>query len=616
MSRQNPVCFLNSGGTEESKKNNVKIIKIHIQEKKFCGFSHLLVPNLYLSSLLAVSSFLIAIAPTLPAFAVPSTEMAQAPRGQNPSQKNTLYVSASRGNDSGDGTQRAPLRTITRALKLAEPDTVILLAPGTYSAATGEVFPLILPPGVTLQGNPLDRGERVILRGGGDYISPTFARQNITLLAAKGSTLSGVTVTNPNSRGYGLWIESSSPVIVKNTFTGNTHDGISVVGNSSPVVRENNFVENGANGITVYGNSQAEIRDNLFQKTGFGINVAENAAPVVVGNRILYNQDGILIQGKARPIVRGNYIEQNTRDGIVAIAQSFPDLGNSSEPGRNTIRNNGRYDLHNATNDRRIPAYGNILGSDRLFGTFDLAGTAAPPRSVSPIIGENRQNSNSDRRTALTLLDRSLTSPERILPNSNRDSATDTDAIEIPVPSPENGNGQAENLSWEEKLRQRIWGKSDRSPSSQTIEIPVRGQESRRSRPLQWPRTPRNLPRTESNPAPTGLLPVPGPNIPLGRGGYVPPELRGIASSLGYNSRGYSSRNRSVALGLRYRVVVSVRGRRDTYRLRAIVPDAFEKNLNGESVMQAGAFRDRGEADELLLLLRRNGLNARIVPFR
>jgi parallel beta-helix repeat protein len=604
VSRQNPVCFLNNGGTEEWKKNKVKII---CKQKKFCGFSDLLVPNLYLSSLLAVSSLVsAAYCPTLPVFAMPQAEMAQAPRGQNPSQKNTLYVSASRGNDSGDGTQRAPLRTITRALKLAEPDTVILLAPGTYSAATGEVFPLILRSGVTVQGNPLDRGEKVILRGGGDYISPTFARQNITLLAAKGSTLSGVTVTNPNSRGYGLWVESSSPVVVKNTFTGNTHDGISVVGNSSPIVRENNFVENGANGITVYGTSQGEIRDNLFQKNGFGINVAEDAAPTVMGNRIIYNQDGILIQGKARPIVRGNYIEQNTRDGIVAIAQSFPDLGNSSEPGRNTIRNNGRYDLHNATNDGRIPAYGNIFGSDRLFGTFDLAGTAAPPRLVSPIVRENRQNSNSDRTTALTVLTpepiaREERPLEAIVPNSNRGSSSD--AIEIPVPSPENGNSQteAENLSWEEKFRQRIWGKSDRSPSS--IEIPV--PESRRSRPLPWPSTPNNIPRTETNPAPMGLLPVPGPNIPLGRGGYVPPELRGVASAGGY----------AVALGLRYRVVVSVRGSRDTYRLRAIVPDAFEKNLNGESVMQAGAFRDRGEADQLLQLLRRNGLNARIVPF-
>ncbi len=608
MSRQNPVCFAKYGGTEEWKKNKVKII---CKQKKFCTFSHLLAPNLYLSSLLAVSSLVLAAyCPTLPVFALPPTEMAQTPRGPNPSQKNTLYVSASRGNDSGDGTQRAPLRTITQALKQAEPDTVILLAPGTYSTATGEVFPLILRSGVTLQGNPLDRGEKVILRGGGDYISPTFARQNITLLAAKGSIVSGVTVTNPNSRGYGLWVESSSPVVVKNTFTGNTHDGISVVGNSAPIVRENNFVENGANGITVYGNSQGEIRDNLFQKTGFGINVAENAAPMVVGNRIIYNQDGILIQGKARPIVRGNYIEQNTRDGIVAIAQSFPDLGNSSEPGRNTIRNNGRYDLHNATNDRKIPAYGNIFGNNRLFGTFDLAGTAAPPRAVSPIVGENRRSSSPPDREAIAREER------LIVPNSNPGSSSSANAIEIPVPSPENGNSQteaeAENVSWEERLRQRIWGKSDASPSSQTIEIPVPEPES--SRPLAWPRTPDNIPRTENNPAPGGLLPVPGPNIPLGSGGYVPPELRGVASSL--PDRGYSSSNSSVALGLRYRVVVSVRGSRDTYRLRAIVPDAFEKNLDGESVMQAGAFRDRGEADQLLLLLRRNGLNARIVPFR
>ena len=112
-------------------------------------------------------------------------------------------------------------------------------------------------------------------------------------------------MTNPNGRGYGVWVESSSPIIVQNTFTGNTHDGVSVVGSSVPTIQENNFSDNGANGITVYGTSQGEIRDNVFEKTGFAINIAEEAAPMVVGNRIIYNEDGVLIQGNARPVLRG-----------------------------------------------------------------------------------------------------------------------------------------------------------------------------------------------------------------------------------------------------------------------------------------------------------------------
>ncbi|NEP08192.1 MAG: hypothetical protein F6K34_27530, partial [Okeania sp. SIO4D6] len=41
--------------------------------------------------------------------------------------------------------------------------------------------------------------------------------------------------------------------------------------------------------------------------------------------------------------------------------------------------------------------------------------------------------------------------------------------------------------------------------------------------------------------------------------------------------------------------------------------DAFSTNINGNSVMQAGAFRSRLEADQLLKVLRNNGLNAKII---
>lgn len=589
------------------------MVKIIYKQKKFCSFSYMLLPNLSLFSLLTICSLMTAIAPTLPALAMAPEKMAQTTWGQNPSQRKTIYVSSSRGNDSGDGSQIAPLRTITQALQFAEANTVILVAPGTYSAATGEIFPLMLKADVTLQGNPFDRGEKVILQGGGDFTSPTFNRQNATVVAAPGSILSGVTVTNPNSLGYGLWIESSSPVVVKNTFKGNTYEGISIVGNSAPIVQENNFLENGASGITVAGNSQGEIRDNLFQETGLGVKVTQDAAPVVVGNKIIYNQDGIVIQGQGRPAIRGNYIEENARDGIVAIAQSLPDLGNSQEPGRNTIRNNGRYDLNNATDKNVIPAYGNIFSSDRLFGRFDLAGTTTASRVVSPIVTENRNrpptlsSSLEANREPVAKEERVL---DRVLLNRNGNSSS-IEAVEIPVPLPENREPEAEKTDLEERLK-RIWGDRSRSNSG-SIQIPAPRVESRRSSPLQWPGTPDNLPSNDA--APEGLLPVPSSDIPLGSGGYVPPGLGEVANSLPGNSTGSTSINRPVPSGLRYRVVVSLRGSGDFSRLRAIVPDAFERNLDGQSVMQAGAFRDRGEANDLLWLLQRNGLNAQIVPF-
>ncbi|WP_199300009.1 DUF1565 domain-containing protein [Trichocoleus sp. FACHB-262] len=318
-----------------------------------------------------------------------SMQLAQVPaRARAMSSLNLLYVNPVAGDDAvGDGGERAPFKTITQALKAAQPNTVIVLIPGTYSAQTGEVFPLKLKPGVTIQGDTRTRGKDILIQGGAPYLSPTFASQNITILGVHQAGLAGVTVTNPNPRGYGLWIESASPVILENTFTGNTHDGISVVGSSAPVVRGNYFYANGANGITIYGNSRPEVRENLFIKTGFGINVAQDAAPTIIGNRIVQNQDGIVVQANAQPIIRGNLIEQNLRDGVVAIAQARPDLGSVADPGANIFSNNGRFDINSSASSQAVSAFGNELSSDRTSGRIDLSGTAlASTASTTPSV--------------------------------------------------------------------------------------------------------------------------------------------------------------------------------------------------------------------------------------
>ncbi|MGK7900278.1 MAG: DUF1565 domain-containing protein [Hormoscilla sp.] len=288
--------------------------------------------------------------------------------------QNQLFVNPATGNDStGDGSSTTPLKTITQALRIAQPDTVIQLAPGTYSTETGEFFPLNLKPGVTMRGDRPTKGKDIIIRGGGYYLSPTFARQNITILGANKAAIAGVTVTNPHPRGYGLWIESSSVTVTDNTFTGNTHDGISVTGNSGGAIAGNHFVQNGANGMTIYGISGPEVRDNHFQHTGFGINIAESAAPVLIGNRITGNKDGILVQAHAIPVLRNNTITGNSRYGLVAIGQSQPNLGTANEAGGNIFDRNGELDI-SANSSNNIPAFGNQLSASRTSGQIDFQG--------------------------------------------------------------------------------------------------------------------------------------------------------------------------------------------------------------------------------------------------
>ncbi|WP_017318444.1 DUF1565 domain-containing protein [Mastigocladopsis repens] len=318
--------------------------------------------------------------------ASPDAAIAQMPRttdaGQlgvkTMSQVNVLFVNPSVGDDKvGNGDEGTPFKTITQALQIAGSNTVIMLSSGTYSAETGENFPLILKPTVSIQGESRSKGRGIVIQGGGAYLSRIFGGQNVTIVGANQAKLSGVTVTNTNPRGYGLWIEHSHPVVVENIFTGSTQDGIAVTGNSAPTIRSNFFYQNGANGITISGNSRPEVRENVFQQTGFGINITQNAQPMVIGNSIQYNRSGIVVQANARPILRNNLIQGSKEDGLVAISQAMPNLGIASNPGGNQFRNNARYDINASAAKQVFPAFGNTLANNRINGKVDFTGTTA-----------------------------------------------------------------------------------------------------------------------------------------------------------------------------------------------------------------------------------------------
>ncbi|MFM7365802.1 MAG: DUF1565 domain-containing protein [Cuspidothrix sp.] len=386
-----------------------------------------------------------------------SSVLAQVPAGIQPtlqnrqtiSQVNRLFVNSSVGNDqTGNGSAIAPWRTITQALEASPPNSVIILAPGTYSTKTGEVFPLMLKPGVAIQGDVSNQGKTVTIAGGGEYLSRRFGGQNVAIVGANQTSLTGVTVTNSNSRGYGLWIESSNIVVGENTFTNNTQDGIAVTGDGTPSISKNLFIRNGANGITISGNARPEIRENIFKNTGFGINIAQNSAPVVVGNQIENNRSGIIVQATATPLLRNNLIQGNTEDGLVVIAQARPDLGISYDPGKNVFRNNGRYDINAKTAKIVISAAGNNLTSNRISGQVDLQGTNTPLSSTATLPRTAVINPNL-RETIVPRTVKTVPNPNQLPPvtNSQGDSPQfnyiqpDSGAIEFVAPQ-----GRGENL--------------------------------------------------------------------------------------------------------------------------------------------------------------------------
>ena len=317
-------------------------------------------------------------------------------QAQLPPTASVIYVNPVTGTNTAEAGTSAisPYKTITFALSQTKPGTTIQLAPGNYNS---ESFPILLKPGITLRGDESSKGKTVVIDGGGTYISRTFAKQNITILADQDTTIAGITVTNTNQRGTGVWVESTNPTIKNNTFTKNFREGVFVTGTGNPQVENNQFVQNTANGISLTKSSQGEIRNNLFQNNGFGLAIGDTSTAVVTENQIVQNKDGMVISESAKPLVRKNVIQNNIRDGIVLILNAAPDLGTNDNPGSNTINNNGRYNLYNATKNNTISAVGNNIDTSRISGSVS---TGNVQRSTMNTL-QNDDSSSSNFNMAL-----------------------------------------------------------------------------------------------------------------------------------------------------------------------------------------------------------------------
>ncbi len=128
-----------------------------------------------------------------------------------------LFVNPSSGQDSQDGSSwQTPLQTITHALRVAAPGSVIMLAPGTYSVETGEQFPIVVDRQITIQGDPGSYGQGIVITGQGDYPTEAGDRTSVVIAIRDEAALVGVSVINPQN-GQSVWIESGQPLVMSNT---------------------------------------------------------------------------------------------------------------------------------------------------------------------------------------------------------------------------------------------------------------------------------------------------------------------------------------------------------------------------------------------------------------
>ncbi|ELS34034.1 MULTISPECIES: DUF1565 domain-containing protein [Pseudanabaena] len=509
---------------------------------------------------------------------------------QNTNQ-NIIYVNPLTGIDRPDrGSNTSPFKTITYALSRAQSEQIIQLTNGTYSSTTGEQFPIRLPSALTLRGDETIKGKGITILGGGTLLTGSGFPQNVAIALGDRSELRGVTVTNPNSRGYGIWIENASPTVSNSTFLGNQQDGALITGKSAAIVSFNQFFRNGTSGLAIEGEASPDIRSNLFQQTTFGMSIRQDATPQITENTFTQNQNGILIQANAKPVLRGNAIINNRNYGLTISDLAKPDLGKANDDGNNTLQGNGTLDLQNVSRNA-VVVIGNQLDIKRVKGNLQLLNVRPPSNLfVNNFVNSSLANAasastipsnpKSDRFANLKLEQEISASQPRNLA-SNLDNPP---ALVRPIASNPNnsfnfvntqGNqaNQANNPFWYEPV------------TSVIIRISPRGLDS----PI-----PTNTEITSS------LRPVRS-FPPSGEPVNQPIQIAPLANT-----------SLTPQTPPRYRVVVPVSSPNAVAQVRQIVPNSFASRLNGYLVVQIGAYSDRRIAEVQVSRLAQQGLSARI----
>ncbi|MBD1914549.1 MULTISPECIES: S-layer homology domain-containing protein [Cyanophyceae] len=291
----------------------------------------------------------------------------------------TLDVDPNRGIDEPSGRPHLPYKTLTIALGAAQSNTLIKLAPGTYSAATGERFPITLPDGVMIAGQESNQGQGIAIAGGG----PGPGATSVGLILQGQSQLRGVTVQNP--QGIGILIDADAP-LVRACRLSQCKVGLQVAGASRPLVAKTGVTDCGDRGLSFVDQARGEVQDCTVERCGTGIYLGQNAAPLIRGCQCSNSQVGVQIAGAASPVLRQNRLVQNQTAGLVVQDTGRPDLGQPDDPAGNILRYNRQSDLRNDTQPG-LTLVGNDVIPTGLVGTVNLVASQWPdPAAVPPVL--------------------------------------------------------------------------------------------------------------------------------------------------------------------------------------------------------------------------------------
>lgn len=255
------------------------------------------------------------------------------------------YVDSCSGNDTNQGSEVSPWRTITHAIASVESSeerpATIHVAAGTYSdSANGETFPLNMKSWVSLCGE--DRETTVLDAEGG-------ASHVIYCGEEHDSSIEGFTITGgcaqgdwDDDKGGGVLCEGGSLAILNNKIAGNKAcfgGGIACDIDGSLEIEGNYIGSNSASGygggIAVSWGRSASIRNNEISgnrcwSDGAGVYVGSADSAIIAGNTIEGNSGGYGggIHCCSDTIVEGNTVVSNQAcwGGGLMVYGTYPQI--------------------------------------------------------------------------------------------------------------------------------------------------------------------------------------------------------------------------------------------------------------------------------------------------
>jgi len=271
--------------------------------------------------------------------------------------------------------------SLTAALAQARPGTLIRLYPGTYSAASGERFPLVVPDQVMVVGDATTQGQGMVLTGGGQ---DGATAQSLALRLEGDSVVEGITVTNPEGNGIG--IGAGTPVVRACWVHHCGRHGLWIAGSARPALVRCRVEGMGDSGVWLEGQARAEVRDCTLRQGQTGITVTGQAAPLLCQNQIMANRVGLVVRDQAAPVLRHNQILQNQTVGLWVRDQARPDLGQPQDSGGNRLRYQGQHDIKNDTAIVLV-SVGNDVVPQTLAGRVTLQASTVPAAAAVAALG-------------------------------------------------------------------------------------------------------------------------------------------------------------------------------------------------------------------------------------